>query len=229
MELYQRKCEFDFGDAQWYLPNIRSAKPSKGGIMGRNGIGALVAIAALAACLAGCSQEGNLVVENAGASEFGGTVENTHVMIDPGASYRATIYIGKSLAFIGPADVKVAIEGSSATKRTFRDEAEVKGDETITYRIIDDVGACNFANGYKLQVNEISYKLCDSTSFDVSLLGVHKALAPGSKYALQLDAGCWDILVNYGREELLDTVTAIPIEVGDIIDINWVPGYVYTP
>lgn len=197
--------------------------------MGRNGIGALVAIAALAACLAGCSQEGNLVVENAGASEFQGTVENTHVTLDPGASYRTSIYIGKSLAIIGPTNIKVAINGSSETKRAFSDQAEVKGDETTTYRIIDDVGAVNLANAYSLAINEISYKLCSETSFSVSLLGTHKSLSPGSSVAIQLDAGCWDILVNYGREELLDTITAIPIDVGHVINIHWVPGYVYTP
>jgi hypothetical protein len=197
--------------------------------MGKNGTGALFAIMAIVAILAGCSQEGNLVVANDGASQFQGTVENTHVTIDPGASYRTSVYIGKTLGFIGPTDIKVRIEGSSETKRAFRDETSITSGETTTYRIIDDVGACNFVNSYTLQVNELSYKLCDSTTFSPGVLGVHRSLAPGVRIALQLDAGCWDILVNYGREEFLDTVTAVPIEIGDIVTIHWVPGYAYTP
>ena len=196
--------------------------------MGKNGIRVLFVILVFVVGLSGCSQEGKLIVKNEGASDFQGTIENTQVTIDPGASYTATIYIGKTLAFVGPSGLTVPISGSAATKRTFSDEILITSDETTTYPIIDDVGACNFANRHYLQINSISIKMCDSTVFGPNLLGQSRAIAPGTAKVLQFDPGCWDILVNYGREELLDTVTAIPIEIGDDINIPWVPGYVYT-
>ena len=196
--------------------------------MGKNGVRVLFVILIFVVGLSGCSQEGKLVVKNDGASEFQGTVENTQVRIDPGTSYTTSIYIGKTLAFIGPSGLTVPIVGSAATKRAFSDEILITSDETATYRIIDDVGACNFTNRYYLQINSINAKMCDSTVFGPNLIGQSRAIAPGTAKVLQFDPGCWDILVNYGREELLDTVTAIPIEIGDDFDIPWVPGYVYT-
>jgi len=196
--------------------------------MGKNGVRVLFVILIFVVGLSGCSQEGNLAVKNESVSEFQGDVENTRVTIDPGESYTTSIYIGKTLAFIGPSGLTVTISGSASTKRAFSDEVEITSDETTVYRIIDDVGACDFTNRYNLQINAISMKMCDSTEFGPNILGQDRAIAPGTTKVIQIDPGCWDILVNYGRQELLDTVTAIPIEVGDEIDIPWVPGYVYT-
>jgi hypothetical protein len=197
--------------------------------MGKNGIRALCAIIVFAIGLAGCSQEGNLVVKNEGATEFQGYVENTQVTIDPGASYSTSVYIGKTLVFIGPTDLTVTISGSAATKKAFTEEVQIKSDETTAYPIIDDVGACSFTNAHFVQMNAISIKMCDSTTFGPNLLQQGHPIPPGTTRVLQIDPGCWDILVNYGREEYLDTVTAVPIEVGKVISIAWVPGYVYTP
>ena len=197
--------------------------------MGKNRIGVLFGIFVFIAAVSGCSQEGTLVVKNDGASEFKGTVENTQVTIDPGMSYSTSIYIGKSLAIIGPTDIKVPIEGSSITKRFFRDELEIKSNETSVYPIRDDVGACNFTNTYSLAINELSIKRCDGSTFGPNLVERNHTIGPGTTRALQLDPGCWDILVNYGRQGLLDTVEAVPIDVGTIIHVTWVPGYVYTP
>jgi len=196
--------------------------------MGKNGIRVLFVILVFVVGLSGCSQEGKLIVKNEGASDFQGTIENTQVTIDPGASYMTSIYIGKTLAFIGPSGLTVPISGSAATKRAFSDEIRITNDETTTYGIIDDVGACNFANRHYLQITTISIKLCDSTVFGPNLLGQNRAIAPTTSKVLQFDPGCWDILVKYGRDELLDTVTAVPIKIGDDINIPWVPGYVYT-
>ncbi|MGD1047867.1 MAG: hypothetical protein ABR899_03815 [Candidatus Krumholzibacteriaceae bacterium] len=197
--------------------------------MGKNRIGVLFGIIVFIAAILGCSQEGNLVVKNEGASEFKGTVENTAVIIDPGMSYSTSIYIGKTLAIIGPTDIKVSIEGSSITTRPFRDVIEIKSNETTLYPVKDDVGAVNFSNTYSLAVNQLQIKRCDSTTFGPNLVEANHTIGPGTTTPLQIDPGCWDILVNYGRQGLLDTVESVPVDVGTIIRIAWVPGYVYTP
>jgi hypothetical protein len=197
--------------------------------MGRKGIRALCAIAALVAGISGCSQQGDLVVKNEGASTFQGTVEGTAVTIDPGASYRTSIYIGKNLFVVGPTDIGVIVEGFSATKKEFSSEAWVKSGETTTYPIIDDVGAVSFQNAYSLQVNGIQIKRCTETVFGPNVVEKNHTIAPGTTKTVQFEAGCWDILVNYGREGLLDTVDAVTVNVGQVILIKWVPGYVYTP
>ena len=101
--------------------------------MGKTRIGVLVGIIVFTAAISGCSQEGTLVVKNEGASEFKGTVENTQVTIDPGMSYSTSIYIGKTLAIVGPTELKVTIEGSAETKRLFSDVIQIKSDETTLY------------------------------------------------------------------------------------------------
>jgi hypothetical protein len=197
--------------------------------MGRNGIRALCAVAALAAGLSACSQEGNLVVKNEGASTFQGYVENQSVTIDPGMSYKTSIYIGKNLTVIGPTDISIIVKGSSATKKLFSDEVWIKSNETATYPITDDVGALNFRNAYSLQVNGIQLKRCAEDAFGPNIVEKNHTLAPGTTRVIQFDPGCWDILVDYGREDLLDTVTSVTFEVGRIITIPWVPGYEYVP
>jgi hypothetical protein len=197
--------------------------------MGKIRFGVLCAIVMLIAVISGCSQEGTLVVRNQGKTVFQGTVENTQVMIDPGTSYSASIYIGKTLTFVGPTDLKVTIEGSSETRRLFRDEIDIKDNQTTVYPLIDDVGACNFANVYSLAVNELHFKKCSDTEFGPNVIEKNHSIGPGTMKAYQFDPGCWDILVNYGRQGFLDTVTSVPFEVGKIISISWVPGYVYTP
>jgi hypothetical protein len=197
--------------------------------MGKNRIGVLVGIIVFIAAVSGCSQQGTLVVKNEGASQFTGTVENTQVAIDPGMSYNASIYIGKTLTVVGPTDIQIPIEGSAETKRAFRATIEIKSNETTVYAIKDDVGACNFTNTYSLAINELSIKRCDGSTFGPNLVERNHTIGPGTTKAMQVDPGCWDILVNYGRQGRLDTVEAVPIGVGTIIHINWVPGYVYTP
>jgi len=195
--------------------------------MGRYGMWGLILLLISVVGLSGCSQEGDLIVKNKGATEFQGSVENEHVTIDPGDSYTKSIYIGKSLAVVGPSGISVAISGSCPTKRAFSDEIYLMGDETTIYEINDDVGAVDLVNSYYLKINEVSVKLCSGTAFGSNLLDPASSIAPGTTKVIQIDPGCWDILLNYGRDELLDTVTAIPIALGDEITIPWVPGYVY--
>jgi len=197
--------------------------------MGKYGIGVLFAAIMFLALLSGCSEEGNLVIKNEGATEFTGYVEDESVIINPGSSYSTSVYIGKTLVVIGPTDLTVTITGSAATKRAFSEDVAVASDETTIYRIIDDVGALNFTNAHFLQVNTVSMKMCDSTEFGPNVLPGGHPVAPGTVKVIQIDPGCWDILVNYGREEFLDTITAVPVDIGQVISLAWVPGYIYTP
>lgn len=197
--------------------------------MGIRGVRGLVFLFVSVGALSGCSQEGDLIVKNEGSTEFRGIVEYEDVTIDPGDSYSKTVYIGKSLAIVGPTGISVTISGSAPTTRAFSSEIYILGDETTTYEIHDNAGAVDLANRYHLKINEVSMKLCSDATFGPNILDPASSIAPGTTKVIQIDPGCWDILVNYGRDELLDTVTAVPIEVGDEITIPWVPGYVYTP
>jgi len=193
--------------------------------MGTKNIGALFAILVIVMGLWGCSQEGNLTVRNECATEFQGHIDNQSVVIDTNMEYNTTVYIGKTLALVGPTDIVIDISGGAWTRRDFTDRFSVKSGETTLYRITSDVGACDFTNDYSLSVNALSVKHCDSTRFDPNLLEKNQKLSPGDKHLIQLDQGCWDVLVNYGREEFLDTVTAVHIKIGEVDTVKWVPGF----
>jgi hypothetical protein len=187
-------------------------------------IGALFTIFVVVLGLWGCSQEGNLVVKNECATEFQGNVDNHPVVIDKNMKFKTTVYIGKTLAVIGPKDINVVIRGGAWTKKDFTEEVPIKSGGTTVYRIVDDIGACDFKNAYNLSVNALSVKRCDSTHFQPNLLDKNQKLSPGDRKLIQLDAGCWDILVDYGREDSLVTVAGVQIRIGEVDTIKWVPG-----
>lgn len=187
--------------------------------------GALVATLAIAVGLWGCSQEGKLNVRNECSTEFSGHIDNQAVTIDPGMAYHTNIYIGKTLAVIGPKEITVPIDGSAWTKKHFAEEVLIKHGGTTIYRITDDTGACDFTNFYSLSINSLRVKSCDSTQFHPNVLEKNQKLVPGDKHLMQLDKGCWDILVNYGRQEFLDTITAVQIKIGEVDTITWQPGH----
>jgi hypothetical protein len=192
-------------------------------------IRALIALTIFAAALSGCSQEGTLVIKNSASTEFNGFVDGTQVTIDPSGSYETTVYIGKSLAIIGPDNVPVVVSGSATTKRSFSEEITVKSGETTTFRISDDTGALVFTNMHLRSVNEIAARPCDSLVFGPNLLGAKRTIPPGSTRTIQLDAGCWDLQINYDRDEIKETIDDVNIATGQIIEIEWAPGYVYPP
>ncbi len=197
--------------------------------MTRFGIRALIALTLLVAALSGCSQEGTLVIVNDAATEFTGTVDGTQVTLDPGARYETSVYIGKSLAIVGPDKINVIVSGSATTKRAFTEEIDVTSDETTTYVIQDDAGAILFTNLHIKAVNEIKISECDSLKWGPNLLAPKQTISPGAAVTLQLDGDCWDIQINYDRADSLDVVESVQIDVGQIIEMDWTPGYTYPP
>ncbi len=197
--------------------------------MGRIRFGALLVFFVAAGISSGCSQDGDLVVKNDCQTEFEGYVDDQFVEIAPGDEVTMNVYIGKRALVVGPTDIDVEISGSAWTKKPFVESVTIQSEEKTVYSLVDDVGAVIFQNAHSLQINEISVKQCDSLQFGESLLSKTQVLSPGTAKLIQLEEGCWDILVNYGREQLLDTVTGIPDAIGQVIRISWVPGYVYTP
>lgn len=192
--------------------------------MSRKWYGALLLAAALAALTCGCSQNGSLNVKNNCATEFIGMVGNQNVELAPGQSYPLDVYIGKSAGIIGPSEFDVTISGSAWTKKPFTASVAVKSDETTTYTISDDAGTILFWNAYTLQVNSVHVKKCGDASYGENLITTGRAFSPGDRLIIQLDPGCWDLLVNYSREELLDTRANITITVGIIDTIPWAPS-----
>jgi len=199
--------------------------------MTKFGIRALIALTIFAAGFSGCSQEGTLVIKNSATTEFTGFVDGTQVTIDPSDSYETTVYIGKSLSVIGPDQFPVVISGSATTKRSFSEEVTVKSGETTTFKITDDTGALIFTNMHLRSVNEIASRPCDSLTFGPNLLEANRTIPPGSARTIQLAAGCWDLQINYDSlsVEILEVVTDVNIATGQIIEIEWTPGYVYPP
>ncbi len=193
------------------------------------GIRALIALTILAAGLSGCSQEGTLVIKNSASTEFAGLVDGTQVTIDTPGSYETTVYIGKSLAVIGPDAISVVVAGSATTKRPFSEEVTVKSGETTTYLLTDDTGAIIFTNMYLGEVNEINIRPCGGGAFGPDLLGLRKTVPPGSTATIQFEEGCWDIQINYSRDKILEVVTGVQVDIGQIIEIEWTPGYIYPP
>ena len=192
-------------------------------------IRALIVLAMFVAGFSGCSQEGTLVIENSASTEFSGFVNGTQVTLDPSDSYETTVYIGKSLAIIGPDEIPVVVSGSATTKRSFSEEIAVASGETTTFRITDDTGALIFTNMHDRTVNEIAARSCDSLVFGPNLLEANRTIPPGSTRTIQLDAGCWDLQINYDRDELKQVIVDVDIAIGQIIEIEWVPGYIYPP
>jgi|WetSurMetagenome_2_1015567.scaffolds.fasta_scaffold70516_2 hypothetical protein len=192
-------------------------------------IRALIVLAICAAGLSGCSQEGTLVIHNSASTEFNGFVDGTQVTIDPSHSYEATVYIGKSLAVIGPDHVPVVVEGSATTKRPFSEEVTIKSGETTTFQIADDTGALIFTNIHLRTVTAVATRACDSLAWGSNLLEAGRIIPPGSTRTIQLGAGCWDLKVTFDPDELIDIVSDIPIETGQVIEIAWDTTFVYTP
>jgi hypothetical protein len=197
--------------------------------MARFSIRALFALTLFVAALSGCSQEGTLVIENDAATDFTGTVDGTQVTIDPGARYETSVYIGKSSGIVGPDKINVIISGSATTKRAFTDEIDITSDETTTYVIQDDAAAIVFTNLYIKAVNEIAIRACGGTDFGPNLLPSKQTVPPGATVTLQIDSGCWDIQVNYDRDEILEVIDTVQVDIGQIVEIEWEPGYVYPP
>ena len=199
--------------------------------MTKFGIRALIALTIFAAGFSGCSQEGTLVIKNSATTEFTGFVDGTQVTIDPSDSYETTVYIGKSLSVIGPDHFPVVVSGSATTKRSFSEEIDVKSGETTTFKIADDTGALIFTNMHLRSVNEIAARPCDSLTFGPNLLEANRTIPPGSTRTIQLAAGCWDLQINYDSlsVKVVDVVTDLNIATGQIIEIEWTPGYVYPP
>lgn len=197
--------------------------------MGRIRIGGLLFFFIAAGAFLGCSQDGDLVVENDCKTDFEGYVDGQYVEIAPGEQVSMNIYIGRTALVIGPNDIDVEISGSAWTKKAFTTSVTVESDATTIYPIVDDVSAISFLNAHSLQINEISLKPCDSLLFGESLLSKLQVLSPGTAMLIQVEENCWDILVNYGREQYLDTLSVPVDSVGQVISIAWVPGYVYTP
>jgi len=187
-------------------------------------VGALFVITMITLGFWGCSQEGDLVVKNECVTEFQGYVDKQPVVIDVGGEYRTSVYIGKTFSAVGPTDIVINISGGAYTRKNFSDDFSVKSGETTLYRITSDVGACDFTNDYSLSVNALSVRHCDSTHFQPNLLDKNQKLAPGDQKLIQLDSGCWDILVNYGREEFLDTLLAVHIKINEVDTIRWAPA-----
>jgi hypothetical protein len=177
--------------------------------MTKFGIRALIALTIFVAGLSGCSQEGTLVT------------------IDPSKSYETSVYIGKSLAVIGPDHFPVVVSGFATTKRSFSEEVDVKSGETTTYQIADDTGALIFTNMHLRSVNEIAARPCDSLTFGPNLLEAKRTIPPGSTRTIQLDAGCWDLQINYDPDATKDVVDSVLVRTGKIDTINWEPGYVF--
>lgn len=192
-------------------------------------IRALIVIAMFVAGFSGCSQEGTLVIENKASTEFSGFVNGTQVTIDPSDSYETTVYIGKSLAVVGPDEIPIVVSGSATTKRSFSEEVTVTSGETTSFRISDDTGALIFTNMHDRTVNEIAARQCDSLVFGPNLLEAKRTIPPGSTRTIQLDAGCWDLEINYDRDELKQVIDSVQIDIGQIIEIEWTPGYIYPP
>ncbi len=192
-------------------------------------IRALIVLAMFVAGFSGCSQEGTLVIDNKASTEFSGFVNGTQVTIDPSDSYETTVYIGKSLAIIGPDEIPVIVSGSAPTKRSFSEEIGVLSGETTTFRITDDTGALIFTNMHDRTVSEVAARQCDSLVFGPNLLEANRIIPPGSTRSIQLDAGCWDLQITYDPDDLKQTVVDVDIATGQIIEIEWAPGYIYPP
>lgn len=188
-----------------------------------------IALALLVAALSGCSQEGTLVIKNKAATDFTGTVDGTQVTIDPGDQYTTSVYIGKSLAIVGPDKIDVIVSGSATTKRAFTDEVGITADETTTFEVQNDVGAILFTNLHVKAVNEIKISECGSLQWGPNLLAPKQTIPPGATVTLQIEGGCWDIQINYDREELLEVVSGVEFTIGEIIEMEWEPGYTYPP
>ena len=197
--------------------------------MGRIRIGALLALFVASGAFLGCSQEGTLIIKNDCNTSFMGYADNQLVEIAAGDEVAMDIYIGKKALIVGPNDIEIEVSGSATTKRAFTTSTTVESDGTTIFSITDDVAAILFQNAYSLQINAISVKTCDSDTFGSSYLSKVQVLSPGTTMLIQLEKSCWDIQVNYGREELLDTVTVQVDSLGLIIPIAWIPGYEYEP
>jgi hypothetical protein len=193
--------------------------------MERKWHGIMLSLAITLGLVSGCSESGSLNVKNECSTEFIGHIDNQFVQLSPGQVYPLDVYIGKSAGIIGPKEYDILIDGSAWTKKPFAASITVKSNETTNYSIRNDAGAILFWNAYTLQVNSVNVRKCGDVDFGPNLVTTGRPFSPGDRLVIQLDPGCWDISINYGRLELKDTVDSNTVVVGGVDTIGWFPGY----
>lgn len=183
----------------------------------------IVIFFALAAILAGCSTDGDITIVNNSATAFHGNLEGTGFVIEPGESHTQNVYVGKTFGFIGPSEYDVILYGSAWTVRPFKDIVTAKSGDNFSYTINDDAGALYLVNNYTTTINEISIKRCGEPEYGENLLPMGKYLSPGFGFLLQLDTGCWDIKVIYGKDDLPSYVSNQDVVIGQSAYLYWIP------
>jgi hypothetical protein len=179
-------------------------------------------VTALMLALAGCSSEGDITVINEASTTFAGNLDGKDILLESGDDITQSIYIGKTLTFIGPEEIEVNLHGSAWTKRAFSEMITAEKGKNVMYRISDDVGACYLINFYKVPVNAVKTRKCTESEFGPNLVKTGTVLNPSEGLLIQLDEGCWDFYINYGQQGYKDTISDTST-VGEVNYIRWNP------
>lgn len=169
----------------------------------------------------GCSQDGDVKIVNNCNTKFSGLLEDEPITLEPGESFSKNIYIGKKAILIGPDEYDIELSGSAWTKKAFRTTITVKSGQTTTYTIDDDIGALRFLNDYIKDIVDFRIKKCSETEYGETLVNENKPLKPGKFIILQLDPGCYDVALLYGRAAIADTVRNLSTEIGVVTNYHW--------
>jgi len=169
----------------------------------------------------GCSQDGDVKIVNNCNTNFSGVLDDDPITLEPGESYSKNIYIGKKAFVIGPDEYEIYLSGSAWTKKSFTTTITVTSGKTTTYSIEDDIGALKFTNDYIKDIVYFRIKKCSDAEYGNSLVNENYPLKPGKFLLLQLEEGCYDVYLNYGRTAIPDTITSITTETGVVTTYSW--------
>ncbi len=168
-----------------------------------------------------CSQDGDVKIVNNCNTNFTGILDEEPISLEPGESYSRNIYIGKKAFLIGPDEYDIELSGSAWTKKPFKATITVKAGETTTFSIKDDIGALRFLNDDSKARVEFRIQQCTETEYSESYVNEYKPIKPGKFLLLQLDEGCYDVSLRYGRMAIPDTVSDLTIEIGSVTEHRW--------
>jgi hypothetical protein len=148
----------------------------------------LLLIASVLLLFLGCSQDGDVTVQNHSGPYLEVSMDGSTYLLDDGESVTKRIEVGRKFLF-GPDDKAVAVSGEGECKWPFREVILVEDERNAIFTVHGDAGYIDVCNqtGYTL---ELYLSSCSDDSWGDPL----ELVSDGYCTTWMVEAGCWDML-----------------------------------
>lgn len=137
---------------------------------------------------AGCTQEGEVGLNNRTGGGVSGEIDGSNYYMDPGDLIMKEIEIGKKCVF-GPDETRVSVSGEGDCLFYFSDMLRVRDDEKSVLPLYGDAGLLTVINDTPHAL-DLYLVACSSTDWGTPC----DHIPAGSQVTWKLSPGCWDVL-----------------------------------